>query len=281
MMTLAYLRVSRREQALDGHGLDAQQSSIQRYAEFKGFGDVEFFVDAGVSASVPLANRPEGARLLSRIEQLFRSQRAEAPRKPRKGGNGRKALHPVLRHEEGGFVAVVAAKLDRLFRDASDCLSVTAAWDAAGVGLHLLDMGLDTSSPLGRAFLTMAAAFAELERNLIVERTVAGLEAARDKGVHLGRPPLGFARGEDKCLVLDPKRIDCARRLVELRLRKGLSLRATATQMNAEGWPTSRGAAEWGASSVRDAINGFARLSEEHQMLLERKEQRKASLEKS
>ena len=60
---------------------------------------------------------------------------------------------------------VIALKLDRLFRDASDCLVQTKLWDKTGIGLHLLDMGgqsINTASATGRMFLTMSAGFAEL-----------------------------------------------------------------------------------------------------------------------
>jgi resolvase-like protein len=69
---------------------------------------------------------------------------------------------------------VVTYKLDRLFRDCADCLTVTAAWDKKAIALHLVDLGgqtLDTSSAMGRFFLTVMAGAAELERNLIRERT--------------------------------------------------------------------------------------------------------------
>lgn len=69
---------------------------------------------------------------------------------------------------------MVALKLDRRFRDAADALVQTRVWDRAGIALHVVDMGgqsLNTASSMGRMFLTMTAAFAELERNLISERT--------------------------------------------------------------------------------------------------------------
>lgn len=69
--------------------------------------------------------------------------------------------------------------LDRLFRDAADALVQTRAWDRAGVALHVVDMGgtsLNTASAVGRMFLTMTAAFAELERSLVSERTSAAMQ---------------------------------------------------------------------------------------------------------
>lgn len=260
MKTLAYCRVSRREQAEGGHSLDAQREAVRRYCEFREFGDVDIFVDAGVSAGLPLEERPEGAKLLDAVGEILQGLPAQNPRGGRTRSNARGFPRGAENGSNPGKIAVVAVKLDRLFRDACDCLSVTASWDAAGVGLHLLDLGLDTSSPMGRAFLTMAAAFAELERNINHERTIVGLDEARRKGIHLGRVPIGFQRGEDKRLEVNPDTLATARRLVALRVVEGWTLRAVAEQMDAEGWPTSRGAAHWQASSVRDAIKALYKL---------------------
>ena len=78
---------------------------------------------------------------------------------------------------------ILSLKLDRLFPDASDCLFQTKVWDKLGIGLHLLDMGgqsINTASAAGRMFLTMSVGFADLERNLISERTKAGSNTKRN-----------------------------------------------------------------------------------------------------
>jgi DNA invertase Pin-like site-specific DNA recombinase len=59
---------------------------------------------------------------------------------------------------------------------------------ASGCDLYLHRQGLDTSTPAGRALFGMMGIFAEFERALIVERTVAGLARARANGSKLGRP---------------------------------------------------------------------------------------------
>ena len=58
-----------------------------------------------------------------------------------------------------------------------------------GVDLYLDREAMDTSTPAGRAMLGMASVFAAFERDLIIERTLAGLATARAKGVRFGRPP--------------------------------------------------------------------------------------------
>src|SRR5690606_16000420 len=83
--------------------------------------------------------------------------------------------------------AVVVVKLDRLGRSLAHLLGVLGELEALGVDFISLDDGIDTSTPAGRLFLQIRGAFAEYERALIVERTRAGLEAARRRGVKLGR----------------------------------------------------------------------------------------------
>jgi len=70
-------------------------------------------------------------------------------------------------------------KLDCLFRNASDALHTTEAWDKQGISLHFVDMGgmaVDTSSAMGRMMLTMLAGFAQFERDLCADRTKSALK---------------------------------------------------------------------------------------------------------
>lgn len=84
---------------------------------------------------------------------------------------------------------VVVSKLDRLGRDAPDVLATIMALAALNVEVVVLQLGkLDLTSPAGKLMLAMLAAVAEMERDLIVERTQAGLARAKAEGKVLGRP---------------------------------------------------------------------------------------------
>jgi DNA invertase Pin-like site-specific DNA recombinase len=84
---------------------------------------------------------------------------------------------------------LVVTKLDRLGRDAVDVLATIRRLDELKVKVIVLQLGqLDLTSPAGRMMLTMLAAVAEMERDLLIERTRAGLERARAEGKKLGRP---------------------------------------------------------------------------------------------
>lgn len=99
----------------------------------------------------------------------------------------RPGLDEALAFARPGDVLVVW-RLDRLGRSMSELLRLTADLEAHGVGLESLKEQIDTTSAAGRLVFHVFAAMAEFERNLIRERTFAGLEAARARGRHGGRP---------------------------------------------------------------------------------------------
>jgi DNA invertase Pin-like site-specific DNA recombinase len=84
---------------------------------------------------------------------------------------------------------VVVTKLDRLGRDAVDVLATIQRLGELEIKVIVLQLGqLDLTSPAGRMMLTMFAAVAEMERDLLLKRNKAGLERARAEGKTLGRP---------------------------------------------------------------------------------------------
>src|SRR4030095_5726971 len=91
MATYGYARVSTARQANEGESLDVQNRQIEGYCHMHGFALTETIVEEGVSGSVPIGERPAGARLMAKLES--------------------------------GDI-VIAAKLDRLFRSALDALQV-------------------------------------------------------------------------------------------------------------------------------------------------------------
>jgi len=107
--------------------------------------------------------------------------------------SGAKAARPglaqVLEVARGGDVLVVW-RLDRLGRSLHDLIVLAKQLDAAGVGLKSLRESIDTTTNGGRLVFHLFGALAEFERNLIRERTQAGLSAARARGRQGGRPKM-------------------------------------------------------------------------------------------
>jgi putative DNA-invertase from lambdoid prophage Rac len=96
-----------------------------------------------------------------------------------------KALLGQIRDGE----TLVVSKLDRLGRDAQDVGATIKALAARRIEVIVLQLGkLDLTSPAGKLMLTMLAAVAEMERDLLVERTQSGLMRAKAEGKTLGRP---------------------------------------------------------------------------------------------
>jgi putative DNA-invertase from lambdoid prophage Rac len=94
----------------------------------------------------------------------------------------------LLDRMEAGDVLVVT-KLDRLGRNAMDVRSTVEGLQGMGVRVHCLALGgMDLTSPAGKMTMGVIAAVAEFERDLLVERTNAGLARAKAQGKLMGRP---------------------------------------------------------------------------------------------
>ena len=99
----------------------------------------------------------------------------------------RQALDRCLEHLRHGDVLVVW-KLDRLGRNTIHVLQLIEQLTERGIGFRSVTEGLHTDGPMGKAMLTVMAAFAQLERDTMIERTRAGLAAAAANGRKGGRP---------------------------------------------------------------------------------------------
>ncbi|MBI5920484.1 MAG: recombinase family protein [Betaproteobacteria bacterium] len=99
----------------------------------------------------------------------------------------RPELHKLLGNLGQGDVLVVW-KLDRLSRSLRDLLAILDKIELSGAGFRSLTESIDTTTASGRMMMHIVAAFAQFEREMLKERTRAGLEAARREGRNGGRP---------------------------------------------------------------------------------------------
>ncbi|MGK6322295.1 recombinase family protein [Sphingomonas sp. DT-51] len=100
----------------------------------------------------------------------------------------RKGFAKLVDRLEAGDILIVT-KLDRLGRNAMDVRSTVDSLAKEGVKVHCLALGgVDLTSPAGKMTMSVIAAVAEFERDLLVERTQAGLTRAKAEGKALGRP---------------------------------------------------------------------------------------------
>ncbi len=207
--TIGYARVSTDEQAREGVSLDAQQSRIRAYCEAKELELVDMLTDDGISGKT--LDRPALRELLQRCER-----------------------------GEVGHVVVV--KLDRLTRRTRDLLAlVDDLFLARHIELHSVSESLDTSTPHGRFVLTLFGGLAQMERELIGERTRSALAFKRENGQPTSHPPLGFrVNGNRRRMVPVPDELAIVHRILQA-WRQGQSYRAIAAKLAADGVPTKQG----------------------------------------
>lgn len=106
----------------------------------------------------------------------------------RSGGNLRRPELELLLQSLQQNDTVVVYKLDRIARSLKDLLTIIERIETAGAEFRSLTEMMDTKSPAGRMIFQIVGAFAEFERELIRERTLVGIEAAKRRGVIIGRP---------------------------------------------------------------------------------------------
>lgn len=149
MAVFGYGRVSTSQQTTENQRLELDKAGYQIEPDF-------WFADEGVSGKIAASQRPSFNRMLGHI---------------RKGET------------------LVVSKLDRLGRDSIDVLQTVRQLGERGVQVVVVQLGnTDLTSAAGKLLLTMLAAVAEMERDLLVERTQAGLARAKAEGKILGRP---------------------------------------------------------------------------------------------
>ena len=218
---IGYARVSTDEQAREGVSLDAQQSRIRAYCEAKDLELVEVLVDEGRSGKD--LKRP--------------------------------ALQDLLERCGRGEVAhVIVWKLDRLTRRTRHLLSlVEDLFLARKIELHSVSESLDTSTPHGRFVLTLFGGLAQMERELIGERTRSAMAHLRVNGLPTSHAPLGFRRnGSRHRMVPVPAELETVRRILD-RWRAGGSYAGIARELNQEGVASKRGG-RWHASTIRGIV---------------------------
>jgi DNA invertase Pin-like site-specific DNA recombinase len=133
----------------------------------------------------------EGAQVLDRQLDALREAGCERVFEDRASGAKAEADRPglteclnYLRKDD----VLVVLDLDRLGRLANELVTLIDKLAARGVAFKAINSPMDTTTPAGRAFLQIQAAFAEMERNVIRQRVKEGLKAARARGRKGGRP---------------------------------------------------------------------------------------------
>jgi DNA invertase Pin-like site-specific DNA recombinase len=168
-----YARLSRLRPGEEGLSLDAQSRRITKRTEEYEWPLAEIFVEPDISARIPWRRRPQGHELFARLQP-----------------------HDV----------VIITSIDRCFRSTLDALSTIEDFRARGIRLLALDFGELTEEGVCELIVTILAAVAEFERNLISERIRAINQHLRSQGKAMtGRPNFGYRRDDEGYLAPDPE----------------------------------------------------------------------------
>jgi DNA invertase Pin-like site-specific DNA recombinase len=199
MAVYGYVRVSTLAQAEEGISLGVQQRTLEGYAMMQGVALGRMFVEHGVSGSIPLAERPEGAAMLA-------------------------ALQPGD--------TIMTPKLDRMFRSASDALAVLERVKALGCSLHMIDLGGDVvNNGISKLVFTILSAVAEAERDRIRERIATVKADQRKQGLYLGgRVPFGYTVTDGRLAPVEAEQ--AAIRRMRAMKAHGATLRAIQDDVN-------------------------------------------------
>jgi DNA invertase Pin-like site-specific DNA recombinase len=206
MRARGYARCSTEEQGRSGLGLEAQQAAIAAACEQRGWTLTGIEVDVISSGK---HNRPGFMRALAALD-------------------------------DGSADVVVSSRLDRMSRSVPEFSDLLARYPGK---LVPLDIGIDPGTIAGEFTATVVAAAAQMERRLVSARTRDALQAARERGIRLGRPR-----------EMSAAAVSRVRDLAAL----GLSSAEIARRLNREAVPTPTGRGRWHPPGVRRALSYVA-----------------------
>lgn len=219
---VGYIRVSSASQVEDGTSLARQREQIETYCKLKGYQDVQFLEDEGISG--------------------YKTT-------PRKGYT--KLIELCKKHQVD---VVIVYDLSRLSRKVRETLAFME--DVIGknnISFVSLNNDIDTTTPTGKAFLTLTATFNQLYRDEIAYKTAEALSHKRKKAEKTGGTvPYGYEVIEGKLYPVEREQ-EAIRTMQGLKAQ-GYSLRAIAAALEDAGYQTKTGKKSWKAQVVSDVL---------------------------
>lgn len=212
-VAVCYLRLSPKGKPDTGLGIAAQRDQCLRLARNRLEGWQLRWVEEHVSGGVVARQRPGLAETLRDLDR-------------------------------GDAHGLVVARVDRLTRRTRDLLEIAERAKDKGWRLLIRDLDLDTATPMGKAVMAMMGVMAELERDLIIQRTNEAIAEARRRGTLFGTPT---AHSDSTLAEIRQLRDD------------GYSYQMIANELNSRGVPTAMGA-HWRRNTVMRALRTEERI---------------------
>jgi site-specific DNA recombinase len=200
MKAAIYVRVSTAEQAAEGYSIRAQTDRLKAYCVSQGWEIFEFYIDDGYSAKD--TNRPNLKRMMKHIE-------------------------------EGLIGCVLVYRLDRLTRSVRDLYTILETFDKYDCKFKSATEVYDTTTAMGRMFITIVAALAQWERENTGERIRMGMEQkAREGNWVINKAPFGYEIDkENKTLIVNEEEARIVHKIFDMYLA-GSGMVKIAVELN-------------------------------------------------
>lgn len=205
MKARIYVRVSTDEQAREGFSLPAQEERCRQFIQSQGWTEDEIYIDDGYSAKN--LNRPAMQRIIQDV-------------KAKK------------------FDVLVVYRLDRLVRSVMDLHFLLGLFDQYGVKFKSVTEVFDTTTAMGRFFITLVGAMSQWERENLSERVKMGMERRFLEGKRHGHAPFGYDADGDR-LIINEKEAEVVRWIFKQYQNHGMG--TIAQKLNQKGIRTKNG----------------------------------------
>jgi len=217
MRVALYIRVSTEEQAEEGYSIKAQLNRLESYAASQDWKVVKTYIDDGQSAKD--MNRTELTKMLEDIN-------------------------------DGIFDCVLVYRLDRLTRSVLDLYTMLNTFEQYNVKFKSATEVYDTTTAMGRLFITLVAALAQWERENMGERIRMGLnQKAKEGKWAINVPPVGFDRAGD-FLRINEKEAEVVKEIFDTYLTGLYGMTKIAKMMNDKGYRSKAGVS-WKTATIR------------------------------
>ncbi|MCM3179710.1 recombinase family protein [Cytobacillus horneckiae] len=218
-----YIRVSTEEQAKEGFSISAQREKLKAFCQVHDWTDFKFYVDEGISAKD--MQRPQLQLMIDHIKQGL--------------------IHTVLVY-----------RLDRLTRSVLDLYKLLDIFENHNCKFKSATEVYDTTTAMGRMFITLVAAMAQWERENLGERVRMGqIEKAR-QGKYSAKAPYGYDKDDNEKLIINTDEKIVILDMIE-KVKQGYSIRQLANYLDNSGTPPIRGY-KWHIRTVLDILHNPA-----------------------
>jgi DNA invertase Pin-like site-specific DNA recombinase len=215
-----YIRVSTEEQAVEGYSISGQRERLKAFCVAQSWETIKFYVDEGISG-----------------------RSTERP-----------ALKKLMKDIEDGLIDVLLVyRLDRLTRSVRDLHDILDFLEKHNCQFRSATEVYDTSTAMGRMFITIVAAIAEWESANLGERVRLGqIEKAR-QGEWSAPAPYGFRKNNQKRLEVNPDEIEAVKLMIR-KVKEGYSFRQLSMYMQNTSYKPRRGY-KWHIASLLDLLH--------------------------